>query len=533
MRCRLILTIAWCLATTGGLATASMACGATSGGGGGSETPDARGEAAREDAIDSTADTSVDTSLDATADTSPDRTTGSDASDAESQDHEEVDASGAIDATGDVVGPHHPRFPVEHVVFLIKENRTFDNYFGKFPGADGVTVGRISDGGTVPLRALVDRSSPDIDHSSGAARTAYAGGAMNGFNQILGGRAVDDAGIPHGYQQATQADIPNYWTLASSFVLSDHFFSSEAGPSFPNHLYTVAAQAGGAHDNPWRRDAGPAPAVDPCMSLPDGAVTCPYPGVPGLRPTDLPLTPGGWGCDEDPDDRARIDRADGGDDLFPCLDFPTLADVLSAEGISWRMYSPIAAQDDAGYWNSNGYIWTAYNAIRHVRDSHEWQDHVVPVQQFATDALAGSLPAVSWLSTFVEVSEHPPASVCRGENWTVAQLQALAAGPDWDSSAVFITWDDFGGFYDHVPPRMVDTFGLGVRVPLLVVSPSDKSGYIDHTESEFSSVLRFIETDFSLPSLTARDANTSDMTQAFDFTQQPRPLPTLVERSCP
>jgi phospholipase C len=132
------------------------------------------------------------------------------------------------------------------------------------------------------------------------------------------------------------------------------------------------------------------------------------------------------------------------------------------------------------------------------------------------------------------VSEHPSAGTCEGENWTVSLLQALGSGPDWKDSAMFITWDDFGGFYDHVAPTQIDVFGLGFRVPLLVVSPYAKQGFIDHTRLEFSSVLKFIETNWGLPSLTDRDKNSPDMTEIFDFTQAPRLPPQLQQRAtCP
>jgi phospholipase C len=140
---------------------------------------------------------------------------------------------------------------------------------------------------------------------------------------------------------------------------------------------------------------------------------------------------------------------------------------------------------------------------------------------------------VTWISTPSPVSEHTPASVCEGENWTVSLLQALAAGPNWADSAMFITWDDFGGFYDHVAPTQIDHYGLGFRVPFLVVSPYAKAGLIDHTQAEFSSVLTFIEKDYNVPNLTDRDKNTTDLTQFFDFNQTPQALPAMPMRTCP
>ena len=140
---------------------------------------------------------------------------------------------------------------------------------------------------------------------------------------------------------------------------------------------------------------------------------------------------------------------------------------------------------------------------------------------------------MSWLVVSADKSEHPPASVCVGENWTVQQLNAVMQGPDWKSTAVFLTWDDFGGFYDHVPPPQVDNFGFGPRVPLLIISPYAKVGFIAHTFYEFSSVLKFIEERFGLPPLTDRDSAANDMLDSFDFDQRSLPPLILEQRQCP
>jgi len=140
---------------------------------------------------------------------------------------------------------------------------------------------------------------------------------------------------------------------------------------------------------------------------------------------------------------------------------------------------------------------------------------------------------VSWVIPPSEASEHPPASICAGENWTVSVLNALMQGPDWNSTAVFLTWDDFGGLYDHVAPPQVDQFGLGPRVPLLIISPYAKSGYVSHTVSDHTSILKFIETRYHLQPLTSRDAQANPMLDSFDFTQRPRPPFLLTPRNCP
>ena len=163
-------------------------------------------------------------------------------------------------------------------------------------------------------------------------------------------------------------------------------------------------------------------------------------------------------------------------EIYPCLDFATLGDELSAAGVSWKMYAPATGSYDGGFQGSGGYIWTVYDAIRHMRDSSAWKEHIVPTEQFAIDARAGNLPSVSWISTPSPVSEHPSASTCTGENWTVSLLQALAAGPQWSTSAMFITWDDFGGFYDHVAPLQIDLFLSLPPMQQRATSPNGDAG---------------------------------------------------------
>ncbi len=421
--------------------------------------------------------------------------------------------------------PHRPRFPIRQVIFVVKENRTFDNYFGKFPGADGATSGRISDGTVIPLGPLPNGPQGG-SHSWDAALLAYHDGKMDRFDLIPG-----SMGGQLNMVQASEEDIPNYWRLAREFVLFDNFFSSLHGPSFPNHLYTIAAQSGGSQDNPHTfPDSPDAPLVDPCLS----SMSCPFPGEPGLEPSDI--TPfedprsAVWGCDSDRKSKVAIlDQEGEVEEIYPCFDFPTLGDELSEAGVSWKMYAP-PAPDDPDHLQ-NGYQWTAYDAIRHIRDSDEWREHVVPTEQFVEDARSGRLPAVSWVSIPIGVTEHPPWPICDGENWTVSLIQALAAGSQWSHSAMFITWDDFGGFYDHVAPMQIDRFGLGFRVPMVVVSPYARRGFIDHSRAEFSSVLKFIETNWNLEALTDRDADSIDMTQMFDFEQRPRRPPHLEQRS--
>jgi len=376
---------------------------------------------------------------------------------------------------------------IEHIVFIVKENRTFDNYFGTFPGADGATSGTISTGEVIPLGHTPDRTPNDIDHSFNGAVRAIDGGAMDKFNTLTGCGSYSGGNFLC-MSQLTQDDIPNYFALASYFTLADAMFSSLTGPSFPNHLYTIAAQSGWAISNPSN-------------------------------------SMGRWGCDSPSNSRTVLLNPDGTrTPVYPCFDFPTLADSLDAAGISWRYYAPNPG--------ASGYIWSAYNAINHIRYGGDWAN-VVPPTQFVQDAMSGNLAAVSWIVVGSGLSEHPPASSCAGENWTVQQLNAVMQGPLWNTTAVFLTWDDFGGFYDHVPPPFSDRFGFGPRVPLLIISPYAISGNISHTVYEFSSLLKFAEERFGLDPLTDRDAQANDLMDSFDFTQAPLPPLILDQRTCP
>lgn len=362
---------------------------------------------------------------------------------------------------------------IQHVVFLTKENHTFDSYFGTFPGADGATTGIISSGKYVPLSPTAD-SLPvgNLCNSWDCSILAINGGQMDDFDLSEGG-GLD------AYTQVTEKDIPNYWAYARHFALADRYFTSIHGPSMPNYLYMVAAQSGGVIDN------GTGQPGAACNGEEIGAVTV-------------------------------IDAQGHRTQQAPCFDLPSLPDRLIQAGISWR------------YYIAGG------GSMIMLRNSEFWGDDYAPNEQFIADAQSGNLPAVSWVfPDGADVSEEPPNSICDGENWTVQVLNAVMRGPDWDSTVVFVMWDDYGGFYDHVAPPQVDQFGLGPRVPLLVISPFVKPGSISHTVCEHSSLLKFVETRYQLQPLTTRDRAASDMLDNFDFQQSPLPPLVLQPRQCP
>lgn len=376
--------------------------------------------------------------------------------------------------------------PIQHIVFIMKENHTFDSLFGTFPGANGATTGQVKVNGvaqTIQLNSPQDVPAP-FCHFWNCAKKDYDAGKMDAFN--LGDPANCGAPPYACYQAGTAALIPNYWSLAQHFVLSDNTWSSMRGGSFPNHLYMMAGASG--PDAPHSAIANPGST---------------------------------WGCDAVP--TARTQLLDG-EKIFPCFTFPTLVDKMQAAGVSWRYY----AEHDPSV---RGYIWNTANAFKGIRNTSLWTSNDLPWQQFASDAGAGNLPAFTWVTPPFTDSEHNGASVCAGENWTVQQINAVMSGPDWTSTVIVLSWDDFGGFYDHVAPPNLDQLGYGFRVPLLIISPFT-APHVTHNQYEFASVLKLAEKAFTLPSLGQRDVSAGDLMADLDFSQQNPPL-VLPPRTCP
>ncbi|HEX8815499.1 MAG TPA: alkaline phosphatase family protein [Terriglobales bacterium] len=382
---------------------------------------------------------------------------------------------------------------IQHVVFIMKENRSFDHYFGLFPGAYGTNTGVTSSGQTIPLWRAPDVMLHEGGHDYMSGLTDIDGGAMDRFD-------LGNFGNKHGdyqaYTQMTQADIPNYWAYAQNFVLADQTFASDLSPSYNPHLYSIAATG-------------------------EGTVNTPFLGK---------LTLGNWGCDAKAGALITLLDAQGAfSDTYPCFDPLTIADSLNNANppLTWTFYTPQHPQ--------GGYEHSAFDYVQHIRRSSYWATNVVDFQRFATDALNGNLPAVSWIIADTPETEHPPNSTCVGENWTVNQINAIMQGPadQWNSTVIFVTWDEWGGFYDHSAPPVVDQWGFGIRVPMLIISPYAIQGYVSHTTYEFSSVLKFIEENFGLPFLTDRDTNANDTTDSFNFSQAPLSPLYLQPRSCP
>jgi phospholipase C len=419
----------------------------------------------------------------------PDASTDSDAAPAQS------DGGGQLPEAGP---PGPAGMPIKHVVVIVKENHTFDNYFGSFPGAEGTTQCKTSKG-MIACPHAPDAMPRDLDHGHPAALAEWNVGAMDGWDAVS---STSSNGDNLAYAQYGEKDIPNYWSYAKAFTLGDHFFANVMGPSFPGHMFVLAAQAGWAFDNP---DSNPAVY---------------------------------WGCDQIPPQTFPV--FDKGSctvkQVPPCFDVPSVPDVLPA-GVTWKFYG------------SNFYvlpeIWSMFDAIKSIRNGPGWSN-VVNVSEFDGDIDAHKLPALSWLVDQDFADEHPQVGgVCNGENWTVGHVNKLMQSEYWKDTAIFFTMDDFGGFYDHVPPPRQygcdaqHPYGLGFRLPLIVISPYARPGFIFSEQAEQASIPRFIEKVFgatrALSDLdpAAQDGHANDLMNAFDFAQKPLPPLILAQRTCP
>jgi len=389
---------------------------------------------------------------------------------------------------------------IKHVIVIMQENRSFDSYFGTFPGAAGlpknVCVPDPKNGGCV--KPFVDHKDsntggPHVDASSTAD---VNGGKMNGFVKEAesGCKAAPCHTDVMGYHVAS--DIPNYWAYASNFVLDDQFFESDHSWSLPSHMQMVSA---------W-------------------SATCTNAGQPmTCKGTDMPANRS-----------ATHPRPFGWTDLTW---------LLHENKVSWGYYLDHGAQA-AGHPAGVPAIWNVLPGFRDVNKDGQ-EGNVQPLASFRTAAANGTLPAVSWVVPDPADSEHPPALVSRGQAYVTTLINEVMSGPDWDSSAIFLSWDDWGGFYDNVVPPNVDATGYGIRVPAIVISPYARRGFVDPTHLSTDSYLRFIEDDFlggarlnpatdgrPDPRPDVRESLANSILQDFNF-NLPKPRKPLILNPCP
>jgi phospholipase C len=383
---------------------------------------------------------------------------------------------------------------IKHVVVIVQENRSFDNMFNGFPGADTIQSGPTHTGAVIALQSQPLEFGVDFGHFHFSWVSAYNGGAMNGFDLeheygIVNGSYVETAAnSTRMYAYVPRYETVPYWTLAQNYVLADRMFESNTGPSFPAHQYLIAGQS------------------DDASEVPDGT----------------------WGCDAAPGTTVTVLNAQGEEVTgpFPCFTYTTLAQEMDAAGVTWRYY--------ADAYGASGYVWSAYDAVRYIRYGADWTSDVIsPETAILTDVPAGTLAQVTWVTPSQPNSDHPLGKSNTGPEWVSSVVNAIGESPQWNNTAIFVLWDDWGGFYDHVLPQRVDIMGRGFRVPLMLISPYAKRGYVSHVTHEFGSILKFTEEVMGLPSMGTRDAISDDFADCFDFTQKPRPYTPLATRLSP
>jgi phospholipase C len=402
----------------------------------------------------------------------------------------------------------------EHIVVIFQENRTPDNLFQDpvliSRGADIASSGLNSLGQTIPLSPIdlgTTGSNPqnyDLSHANAAFVSMYDGGKMDGANLIPCSPAANCPPNAHPnpqYMYVKPSDVQPYFALAEQYTFGDRMFQTNQGPSFPAHQFIISGTSAPAAasnlfaaENPSQNPAGCiAPLTNTVRMIdPTGSETIPPP-------------------------------------QYPCFEHPTLTDLLNAKGVTWRYYAPSA-----------GSIWTGPDAIEHICQQQtingkltctgpDWTANVIiPQSQVLVDIANGQLPQVSWIIPNGLSSDHAVANDGSGPSWVASIVNALGNSPYWANTAIIITWDDWGGWYDHVAPKVIKDgvswgsgYVYGFRVPLIVVSPYAKTSYISHTTHDFGSILKFIEGTFNLPSLGYADAPADDLSDCFNLTHVP------------
>jgi phospholipase C len=400
---------------------------------------------------------------------------------------------------------------IKHVVIIVQENRSFDNLFHGFQGADTTSFGYAHNGKKVALRPSSLKAPFDLSNGVRDFRAAYENGKLDGFDlrPVISTAPSKDREGFSAYSYVPSSEIQPYLLMARQYVLADHAFQSNIDQSFVAHLYLIAGQAARSANvptgRPWGCDAGPASRVQTLK-----------------------------------DDR-EFDRA-----VFPCFDIPTLGDELDRLGLTWRYYAPQVNSSEAWgrfarlnaqhRWPHNkkppdfGQLWSSYDAIAHARYGPAWTGNVEsPPQKILTDVRHGHLANVTWVIPDFRNSDHPGSRSDTGPAWVASVVNAIGESRFWPTTAIFVIWDDSGGWYDHVVPPQLDFDGLGFRVPLIAISPYAKSGFVSHSRYETTSILRFTETVFNLAPLAQSDRRANPMLDCFAFNQAPRRFELIAQ----
>jgi phospholipase C len=380
---------------------------------------------------------------------------------------------------------------ISHVVIIFQENRSTDDLFNGFPGADTVRYGFTSTGKRVPLEPISLTAPYDLNHAHSGFVVEYANGKMNGFNdESTSCAAATFCGEPgrRAYGYVPRGEAQPYFDMAMQYAFADHMFQTNQGPSFPAHQYIVSGTSTVANGSSLRAADNP------------------------FRPTGA--SGAGGGCDSQPGTLVPVIDASGveSERVFPCFNRISLMELLERKGLTWRYYQ---ASQGAGLWN-------APDAVVDIWKSKLFStDVVTPPSQVLTDISHGHLANVVWVTPTALASDHARATNGSGPSWVASVVNAVGESQYWDSTAIFITWDDWGGWYDHVPPQIYNSYELGFRVPLIVISPYAKNHYVSHLQHEFGSILKFTEKIFGLPSMHTTDVRSDDLFDCFDFSKAP------------
>ncbi len=378
---------------------------------------------------------------------------------------------------------------ITHVVYIVQENRSFDNMFQGYPGANTVSEGKNSKGQTIKLTPSKLGAYYDIDHSAQAMFAACDGtGSLPGTQCRMDGfdKEFADGGPTNPqYVYVPHDQSKPYFDMAHEGVLADNMFQSQLDESFVAHQYIIAAQAD------WSVD------------------------LPGGR----------WGCgggNFDTETTITKERTIAKKTIHPCYDYQTLGDELDKAKLSWRFYAATYGSASSG----DGAEWSGYMAVKHIRDGPDWKKNVIsPNWQFITDVKAGKLANFTWITPVCDDSDHTNCPDDYGPSWVSALVNTVGKSKFWNSTAIFIQWDDWGGLYDHVPPPYEDRDSLGFRVPLIVLSPYARRDRIAKKQYETASILRFAEDLYGLGQLAPADRRaTSPAGECFDFKQKPLPF---------
>ncbi len=402
------------------------------------------------------------------------------------------------------------RSPIQHVVIMIQENRTFNNFFATFPGADGTTTGKIEKYAPchidqtkmIPLKKSNLVITPqDLDHKYQGYHVAYDSGKMDAFDEVTcSGDGLPECTYP--YQYTNPAQIQPYWDMAEQYTLAEHMFTTQGSSSF------------GAHQDLIRGGT----QISSTQALVD----------------DPSRTP--WGCDAPLGTKTSLITMDGvlkaGQGPFPCTtNFPssygyqTLRDLLDAKGVSWKYYVLPLGKNFGG-------LMTAFDVIASVRHGPEWKTNIVtPQTKIFSDISNGKLPAVSWVIPDEPDSDHPGEKVDNGPSWVASVVNAIGQSSYWGTTAIIIVWDDWGGLYDNIAPAQHGFGGLGFRVPALVISPYARAGHISKTNYEFGSILKYIEQNWNLGSLGTTDKTATSILDCFNYSQKPIPFKVIPLRT--